>query len=604
MPDPTPLAPDRFHRTACAAVEAWAQGWSGGALTASQLADYAGRGIVAGWRLEVEFSDGAKRRLDLLLDKGFPRTAARVALVDRPAFLAWPHVEKDGVLCLLHGASEVSPFAPLAAVERVLGEASNLVEDLIAGRLDGDFRAEFLSYWDWSATPGAQSVRSLLEPHGPSRIVRVWRGRDRYIVGETDEALSTWLTTVRQVGRPRTDGFDPALLAWRDAPLTPAEYPRSGHALDTLLDPAARETLREMAACRPDRLVVVLGFPTDNGAAFGAVTLRAPTEPRRGGPRPQPVEKGFRPGKAPPALVAARYLAGAAVVRASVDRVDASWIHGRDQDPRQARLAASRVTLVGCGSVGGPVALLLAEAGVGFVRTVDPQTLVAANLGRHPLGARRLGEFKATGLAEEIQQRLPHVRTEAHNLRWEDLPPGVDVFADSDLVISAVGSWAAEGGLNGAHLARGRPAPVLYGWTEAHACAGHAVLVGTDGGCLQCGFDAVGTPKLTATAWPEGHELKQEPACGAVYQPYGPVELNHIVSVIAELALDALMGEVTASAHRTWSAGERRLKALGGDWSPEWLAHAGVVPTGGGVLERPWAAEPACPQCGRKAAAA
>lgn len=603
MPDPALRAPEHMHNAACAAVDAWAQDGRGVALTVPQLAAYAVRGTVAGWRLEVVFSDGVTRRLDLLVDKGFPRTAARVALVDRPAFLAWPHVEKDGVLCLLHGASEVSPFAPLAAVERVLGEASDLVEDLIAGRLEGDFQAEFLSYWDWAATAGGQAVRSLLEPYGPSRLVRVWRGRTRYVVGETDEAIANWLR-VGRVAKKSLDGFDPALLVWRDAPLHPSQYPRSGQGLEALLDKGDRETFREMVACRPDRLVVILGFPTENGAAFGAVTLWVPTTPRRGGPRPQPLEKGFRPGRAPLALVTARYLAGATVVRASVERIDASWIHGRDQDPRQGRLAASRVTLLGCGSVGAPVALLLAEAGVGFIRTVDPQTLMSANIGRHPLGARWLGAFKATGVADELQQRLPHVQTEAHNVRWEDLPPEVDVFADSDLVISAIGSWSAEGALNATHLARGRPAPVLYGWTEAHACAGHAVLVTALGGCLQCGFEVVGAPQLAATVWPAGEELKQEPACGAVYQPYGPVELNHVVSTIAELALDALIGEVEAGAQRTWTTGERRLRALGGAWSPEWLGQAGSVPAGGGVFERPWAARAACPQCGQKAVAA
>src|SRR5260221_7269797 len=64
-------------------------------LSEHDLRTYELRHAKAGWRLEVQFLD-RRRRLDLLLIDGFPRRPPRVALVDRPPFLTWPHVEEDG----------------------------------------------------------------------------------------------------------------------------------------------------------------------------------------------------------------------------------------------------------------------------------------------------------------------------------------------------------------------------------------------------------------------------------------------------------------------------------------------------------------------------
>ena len=71
---------------ALSAVGDWLANLRGGArrLHAGELRGYDGRHAIAGWRLDVTFSDRV-RRMDLLADRRFPRTPLRVVLVDRPA---------------------------------------------------------------------------------------------------------------------------------------------------------------------------------------------------------------------------------------------------------------------------------------------------------------------------------------------------------------------------------------------------------------------------------------------------------------------------------------------------------------------------------------
>src|SRR5258705_12382026 len=108
-----------------AAVAVWPGSLGGAAVAvdAADLADrYPERGFAFGWRLAVTFPDQV-RRLELLLPIGFPWQPPRVALLDRPPFLTWPHVEKDGVLCLAPNTLEIGPGQPAKAGAFMLLEA-------------------------------------------------------------------------------------------------------------------------------------------------------------------------------------------------------------------------------------------------------------------------------------------------------------------------------------------------------------------------------------------------------------------------------------------------------------------------------------------------
>src|SRR5882757_4062202 len=109
-----------------------------------ELSVYRGRAAEMGWRFAAAFPDGL-RRLDVLVSGGFPSVPPRIALVDRPPFLTWPHVEKDGVLCLTPETTTMSVDHPYDGVAWLLGEAFRMIETAIRGELDDDFRTEFLT---------------------------------------------------------------------------------------------------------------------------------------------------------------------------------------------------------------------------------------------------------------------------------------------------------------------------------------------------------------------------------------------------------------------------------------------------------------------------
>lgn len=288
------------------------------------------------------------------------------------------------------------------------------------------------------------------------------------------------------------------------------------------------------------------------------------------------------------------------MVRSSVQRADAVWIHGRGQDPRTERLLSSTVVVIGCGSVGAPVACSLAQAGVGHLVLVDLDGLSWPNVGRHPLGATAIGKNKAVALAERLQTDYPHLLVESRSYSMSALLQiDTELLAEAELIISATGSWSAEHSLNDWHLERGRKKPVLYCWTEAHASAGHAVAIAENGGCLQCHLGRTGTPGFKVVDWPDGlGQNREEPACGAHFQPYGPVELAFVNAMASDMALDCLLEAPTTSSHRLFAASQKRIEMLGGRYSADWRSEFGVRDGDARVVNRDWSG-PGCAACRR-----
>jgi len=172
----------------------------------------------------------------------------------------------------------------------------------------------------------------------------------------------------------------------------------------------------------------------------------------------------------------------------------------------------------------------------------------------------------------------------------------------ADLVVSTIGEWAPEAALNAWRRDHDAPANLLFGWTEPHAVAGHAVGLVNGDGCLACGLSEWGEPLRPVADWPNGTGQRGEPACGVMYQPYGPVEIAHVAALISEAAIDILLGRAATPFHRIWVAREAMLKRAGGVWSEAWVAAGGEDSKGARIEDRSWEKRADCPICGAGAA--
>lgn len=562
-----------------------------------------------GWRINLQIAGDETRVVDVMVDDRFPFSIPRIALVDPPALYTWPHVEPGGLLCLYDEYTSTDVAHPDAVLDAVLNEASTLIARSIRGETQEDFRREFLTYWERIRVPsGSIPWRSLVRAQPPSRLIRVWKGKF-YLVGDDEATIQRWLEHFFERRVAAFDEIEIAVLIWLSKPLLPKDYPHTADDILTLArdaGPEAARLLEQLADEAPERLVVLLGAQSTDGPCLAGVTTIKPEAGKfRGRQRPNPLTHGFRDGRVPAVLQRQRYFANASVEASSVVRVDASWIHGRDRDERQEQLAIKRVVVLGCGSLGSPIALKLAAAGVGNFVLVDPEALTGPNTSRHELGSAWVGQNKAAGLREVLVRKYPHLTSVTyHAATWQEaLARNENLLTDVDLVILAIGNWHAEAQFNDWHLSHGRAPLALYAWIEPRAAAGHAVAIGRAGGCFQCGFDESGGARLPITVWPDGMMREREPGCGAVFQPYGPAELAHTEALASELSVEALLRPPAASIHRMWAADRGFIERSKGALNPDWVGDSPRRRDGGCREEELWARQDRCAACSQSDAA-
>lgn len=594
---------DQFDAAALQ-LEEWLRGFQNvRPLARDECASYRPRSIESGWELDLSGDPLIGSAIRVLLSKSFPYARPLIATSSKQ-FLMWPHIEEDGVICALPLSATFNPYDPLAVTQHVLNEALEVIKEGRSGTNLDDFRQEFHSYWDRSVTEGSVPVISTLSAFASPRIISVWFGKQHVIVGGNDDKLQEWMD--RRFGTTKDKRiFEPGILLHLDLPLLPNQYPRRiadvGNIVHSL-DQRSRTLLTKCLLADNTRSIVVLDAATTNGRALAALRLSPPSGKNMYGHKVDLRQKGFRPGRVPETLELSRYLNSApAPQRLKVKRVDSSWIHGRDADPRAQLLAQKKVAIIGIGSVGSFVAELLAASGVGSLTLIDNETLTFANAGRHLLGVNSEGTYKSQEVADLLQKRFPHhFITGLISDGQSFLREAAAQHQSYDLILSLAGDWELDCLLNDQYLSplSASCKHVIFGWTEPHAVAGHAVLLTGGNGCFLCRFEENGLPKLKIAKWRQ-ETMLSEPACGGSFQPYGPVEIMVINSMIASLAVDWLLGKASSNLHRVYVSDEARIHETGGEVTSEWRSLRGAVPGDvSAVLTLAWPKEISCTHCG------
>lgn len=541
--------------------------------------DKAVRGACHGWSLPLPLDyRGQSRELRLILPAQFPAEPVQ-AFVHPVAFLEWPHAESDGHLCLWPETLAPVAYTPEAQIDRCLERIQDILAlvgvDADAGRRDAEFAREWLSYWA-QRVEGSYRARTqgiLVTPPSSNTSVLaacnvLVRGTQQpsLLLGSNPTALHPWREVLGDPKAPITNEgalFVPLAQAPIGAPKTLDEVrellSESPDAL-TMLDQYLRRA-------EPIPFWIVVTVRDTCPQAVAALEL-APNPP-------VVVRPAHERDKKRQQREWQRVAAHAWRVRVqAIERADPSWIHGRSFDTEAIALMRKRVTLIGCGSLGGLVAQSLAHAGIGHLTLVDPEKLEPANLGRHVLDAKVLGQGKAQALAARLHDQLPHLNVRSIPHRIQD-PPSAMALENTDLVICTAADWPAEryvmevltdGGL-----------PLLLSWAEPHALAGHSAVDTTGGHRLASLFDRDGLAICQRTRWPE--VAWALPGCAASHQPGTFNRLQQIAGMIVEHAIDVLLKSTSPDEHRIWLGDTATLRRLGGDWIdfPPTNARASVI---------------------------
>lgn len=563
-------------------------------LTKIDLAYY-GNSFKKGWSIPNLFED-ASINLRLLIPDSFPFSPPRIGIWPKRALLSWPHLEEYGLLCLLSNQQRISPERPRDVVVYLLEEARRLVNECLTQPDQKSFRDEFISYWcKWVKV--SRRIISLVPPREKNGVLSALDYGNFTIISDNAVSLCQWVEIVFKNTNNNHIIYDIPYIWLREFP-TPAEYPSTVPMLRALIasNDNAIELLESFTISKSfvKPMTIIFGSKNSNGSAFGGLALY---HIHKFDPN---VQRGQRQGRKKSIPVHPRITTQIDGIK--VIRCDPGWVHGRDQNLHITDLRNRHVYILGIGSVGSGVAQLLTKSGVGRITLVDPDSITSENIGRHELGIGTLwdekgnGVNKATALASQLKGQFPHANITGIPEAWQIINKE-DLYS-ADIIISTIGVWSDEAELNQQISKHSAPPPIIFGWTEPHAVAGHGILIMPGEGCLRCIVDEMGMPKTPVAEIPKENVLKPIPACGGHFQPYGAVELSYIQSLLAELCLSVLIGEVTTSRIYSWIGCKSILASVSGKWNPIWVQKNGDPGEGGKINKSTFVRDPNCSCCG------
>ncbi|MCU0573512.1 MAG: HesA/MoeB/ThiF family protein [Syntrophobacteraceae bacterium] len=129
--------------------------------------------------------------------------------------------------------------------------------------------------------------------------------------------------------------------------------------------------------------------------------------------------------------------------------------------PEQVRLWEGQALVCGCGGLGGVIIQLLARAGVGRLRLLDPDVFVASNLNRQCMSeTATLGRSKAETAAQRVLAINPFVEVEHHSIRLDE-KNAFELLAETQVALDALDNLDARFALEAG--ARNRNTPFIHG---------------------------------------------------------------------------------------------------------------------------------------------
>lgn len=522
------------------------------------------RGFVRGWELRGA-SLGLRESLVLAIDANLPWSLPKVGILKQPPVCVMPHVEADGIFCL-------TPSTAAASVPVGFGHARHLVQEAVDAYSQGssganreDFLNEFGTYWELGERVSEHGELWLTDL-GRTQGVFVASDGATFYASDSRDRLASWLES-RAVTEKKVL---PSVYVRLAQPLYPQDYPESTADLVRLAAASGADASALLAGAVKvkQRLTVLLGFEHKGTVIAGAVHADIENRFRdHRGQGQQFIAAAGRRNISETHLLGRLAQARFPVTRVSVTRADSRYLNLRTAGKVPEALRRARIGVIGCGALGGAIAMRLAQSGARHLALIDADTLKIENVGRHELGATYIGRYKSEAMREEIQGRYCDYKVKSITTSWQKAyqdTPGV--IEQCDLLIAATGDWLSNAHLNAtaAHL----KLPVIYCWLERYALAGHGLLVMPHGACLQCVSNEFGDFDHQVSILSE--ELPTDPSCGGQYQPFAAYAANQGASMMVKLALDAIEGRAETSQLRTWAAPYDEFDRVGARINDNW----------------------------------
>ncbi len=562
-------------------LEQWLDGYGRAFIARSHLPN--SRRKASSWDIDLDHPVIGRQTIQLSMPQDFPATPPQVHF-SKLLCLKLPHIEEDGKFC--HG---VNPSAndyedPCRVVIEVLNKLSKFWTDITnPAWVAAEFQRECLAYWNRfcyiyqkEGKPAPRNTYAVLTSISEVTEGRVAsyhaKGPGRSGSRHDAEFRGTKVLLTQGVIDPHTIAVQHGwaigtlfrgVALWiplpSDLPWGPNTWPRSLKQLERLVLASSNNEHSVVAWLKRK---IEQNIKKGNGGLYQPMFVVLVQGRTCYG---YMISPNLIPRLTPPGIVPIE-----------IQRVDADWALARDYNLELLETRRKkRVLLLGCGSLGGPIAELLARGGVGELHLADKEFFSIENCARHILGAEHVGMAKAIALADRIRRQIPGSKVKPLRVLAADWVSEACSPGQYDLVIDCTGEGAVRTMLTRFREKAFGDAGIVHVWLEPFGAAAHAVYVNLK---QPWPYDDP-WEKVNAASWPNDVRV-QLPACGSGFHPYGAADAWQVASFASERIFACLNAEVPISMIWSWVRSSAYFDKLNVP-----TVRGAIIPSGGTIFD-------------------
>lgn len=480
---------------------------------------------------------------------------------DSKAFGRVPHVDTNRLVCTRDSAVVVlNDTQPGEAIDNLLRIAVSILEAGLRGELKQDFEEEFLAYWNDDA--GSKVLLTYAPSDAPTKVLQYTLSAPligaTYLITPTKTCGMTWLDRLG-VARSLQNETDVLCLHLSSVPESLPSTNRDINAIFADLDAESRRAVNDFRGN-----IILASVIHGNDCllfSWGHPLVRV---------------KGFRPKKgAVPLALSMRGAQDEKIIKFSAKRMDRDRLVRRSVDMSVLIREDFPLAIVGCGSVGSTLAMLLAKSGFQTFTLVDDEDLTEENVARHLCGCHEVAtiQSKVGAVKQTLERHLPYVVCDARKSDVLDLLiKAPETFRVARLAIFATANMAAERRAND-FFQTVSAKPVVYLWIEPFGVGGQILYISPErGGCYRCCFDANGDFRFAAAA--NGQQFgRREAGCQTTFTPYGAADLEIFCAIACKEIIQIIQKSPDRSTITTWIGDKEQFESAGFKISDAYAAH-------------------------------
>lgn len=239
-----------------------------------------------------------------------------------------------------------------------------------------------------------------------------------------------------------------------------------------------------------------------------------------------------------------------------VKRMDKDYLLARGG--ARSEIFQKKVCIIGCGAIGGIVAVELAKTGVSKLLLIDHDIFSEDNLYRHILGMNDgIGRSKVDCLKKAIESKLPHSNVTTIAKRFDEVVNEECVdFKEYDLVIDVTGVTNVSFQIARYFASDYQGLPVIHSWLEPLGIGGHLVAANLkNGGCYKCLFRRTveGTIYNAASFAAPGQSFSKSMfGCVGMFTPFSSLDAMKTAVMVVDVSVKILLGREDKSQLLSW----------------------------------------------------